>query len=123
MTRIRIWRGLAACAAVSLAFAVPAGPASAQQRQVDGHLWAASSVAQKQAYLIGVANVLAVEQAYRVKKGNADASAPTSRYLRSMDAATIEAIQRQLDAWYQANPSRLDTPVLGVLWMAYVQPR
>ncbi|SNS73058.1 hypothetical protein SAMN06295912_1144 [Sphingomonas laterariae] len=98
-----------------------AAPAQAEVRQVDGHLWTKSTAEQKQAYLVGVSNVLAVNHALQVKKGTADDQAPLSQYLRAVDAESMATIQQRLDSWYASNPSRLDTPVLGVFWMGVVK--
>ncbi len=110
----------AAVAAMSLAVSAPA---SAEIRQVDGTLWKASTVEQKQAYLVGVSNLLTVNQAYQVKKGMVDANAPLTRYLASTDAHSIPAIQEKIDSWYASNPDKLGTPVLGVIWLGYVSAK
>lgn len=105
---------------MSLALMV-ASPAQAEVPQIDGNLWKDSTTAQKQAYLIGVANVLSVNRAIQVKKGTVDESAALNRYSRAADAQSIEALQARLDSWYSANPDKLDTPVLGVIWLGVVK--
>ncbi len=110
--------GLAAAISMAVTLAVPA---SAEVRQVDGNLWEKSSAAEKQAYLVGVSNVLSVNQAVRVKRGTVDPQEPLAQYLRATDTQTIKAIQDRLDYWYKNNPDKLDTPVLGVIWMGLVK--
>ena len=90
----------------------------AEIRQVDGNLWVKSTLEQKQSYLIGVANVLSVENALRMKRGTVDKDAPMSRVLHESSLDSIEATIDLLDKWYAGNAGGLDTPVIGVIWMS-----
>lgn len=121
----RSWkeRKVSAVAAACLAITAFAAPASAEIRQVDGNLWMESTTAQKQAYLIGVVNVLSVNKALREKRGTADASDPLARYLAATDVQSIEQMQQRLDAWYASSSANLSVPVLGALWRAAVAAR
>ena len=98
-------------------------PAQAELRVVDGNLWAASSLAEKRAYLVGVANTVAVNRALQAKRGTLDRNAPNNRIEVALDAGTIDRAIERIDGWYGANPGRKDAPVLGVIWMAMVQGR
>jgi hypothetical protein len=98
-------------------------PAQAEFRVVDGNLWEASSLAEKRAYLIGVANAVAVNRALQVKRGTLDSNAPSNRIHVAMDSGTIDRAVERIDGWYTANPGRKDAPVLGVVWLAMVQGR
>ena len=97
--------------------------AQAELRVVDGNLWASSSLAEKRAYLIGVANTVAVNRAIQVKHGKLDPQSANSRIDAALDAGTIDRAVDKIDAWYAANPSRKDAPVLGVVWMSMVANR
>lgn len=116
-------RRLGVLAAACMAVSAFAAPAQAEIRQVDGNLWMESTTEQKQAYLVGVINVLAVNQALREKRGTADASDPLARYLAAADTQSIEQLQRRLDSWYASSTSNLSVPVLGALWRAAVAAR
>jgi hypothetical protein len=37
------------------------------------------------------------------------------------DQGTIDNAIERIDSWYGADPARLDTPVLGVLWRGLVE--
>lgn len=104
-----------ACGVVSVAHA--------ELRVVDGNLWAASSVAEKRAYLIGVANTVAVNRALQVKRGQLDEQSPNNRIEAALEAGTIDRAIERIDAWYKANPSQTSAPVLGVVWMSMVEGR
>ena len=97
--------------------------AHAEIRAVDGNLWSASSIAEKRAYLIGIANTVAVNRALQVKHGNLDAEAANNRIAAALDAGTIDGAIDRIDAWYTANPSRKDAPVMGVIWLSMVKAR
>lgn len=115
-------RKLGVIAAACLAVTAISAPATAEVRQVDGNLWMQSTAEQKQAYLVGVVNVLAVNQALRQKRGTADASDPLSRYLAAADQQSIAQMQASLDSYY-ANAANRSVPVLGALWRASVAAR
>jgi hypothetical protein len=116
-------RRIATVAAVLLAVGAAGfgGVARAEIRAVDGHLWSASSVAEKRAYLIGIANTVAVNRALQVKHGNLDAQSANNRIAAALDAGTIDRAVDRIDAWYAANPARKDAPVMGVVWMSMVK--
>jgi hypothetical protein len=111
---------VAALLFTAVAFGTP-GPARAELRVVDGNLWAASSVAEKRAYLIGVANVVAVNRVVQAKLDKPDQPTTNDRIDAALDVGTIDSAIKQIDGWYAANPSRKDVPVLGVVWMAMVK--
>jgi hypothetical protein len=89
---------------------------------IDGHIWRNSSQAEKRAYLVGVANTLALGQAVAAKERGADPSTALSRMNQKVNLETIDEGIRDIDAWYRANPSRIDLPVLGVIVMETKKP-
>jgi hypothetical protein len=95
--------------------------ARAELPVVDGNLWSASSMAEKRAYLIGVANTVAVNRALQAKKGGLDPQAANNRIEAALGAGTIDHAIDRIDAWYTANPSRKSAPVLGVVWLSMVK--
>jgi len=100
-----------------------AAPAHAELRVVDGNLWAASSVAEKRAYLIGVANAVAVNRALQAKRGTLDPKSANNRIEAALDAGTIDRAIDRINGWYADNPGRKDAPVLGVIWLEMVKDR
>jgi hypothetical protein len=98
-------------------------PGAAELSLVTGALWSASSVDEKRAYLIGVANTVAVARYVAAKRSGAD---PASMSARMSEALSLESIDNaivKIDQWYKDNPSRVDFPVLGVVWQALVKAK
>lgn len=95
--------------------------ATAEIRQVDGNVWEASSTNEKQAYLMGVANTVAVNRALQMKRGQLDPNSANTRIFAAMDQATIDTAISKIDNWYAGDSSRLNTPVLGVVWLGLVK--
>jgi hypothetical protein len=111
-------------AASSFAIAVAASgvtPALAEIPIVDGKIWAASSLDEKSAYLVGVANMVAVNRALQAKRGTVDKDAPNNRIAGALDMSSIDSAIAKIDQWYGANPSRKNAPVLGVIWLGIVK--
>jgi hypothetical protein len=95
---------------------------AAEARVVDGNLWAASTDVEKRAYMVGVADTLALQQAILAKKGVKSPESIT-RLSDVLQDVTAERAVEEIDAWYEANPSRMDAPVLGVVWLSIVEAR
>ena len=110
---------LAAC----MALAMVAGNARAQEIPlVNGDLWTQSTEQMKKAYLVGVANVIQVEAAYQAANKPADAQSLVPRELKGLQGQTLDSVRAKLDAWYAANPGKLQRPVLETLWFEIVLP-
>jgi hypothetical protein len=107
-------------ALVVVASLVVATPANAEISQVNGHIWMASTPVEKRAYLVGVANTLAVNRELRIRRGTLDPNDPSVKMFEAMDVGTIDTAVGKIDNWYGEDPSRLDTPVLGVVWLGLV---
>ena len=112
-----------AVAAVLLAVGVACfgNVAQAEIRAVDGNLWLASSIAEKRADLIGIANTVAVNRALQVKRGNLDVESANNRIAAALDTGTIDHAVDRIDSWFAANPGQKDVAVMGVIWLSMVK--
>src|SRR5512139_595904 len=107
----RVLRG-----AVAIGLALTALAASAQTVPVvDGALWARSTLEERRAFLIGATSMVALEHAYAKKRGTPPSPA-SDRIARAIGALTLDEIAARVSRWYAANPGKLATPVLGVVW-------
>jgi hypothetical protein len=118
---------LAAALIAAAPFVVQAqtqAPASAtEQRFANGKDWQEASADEKRAFLFGIANAISVAIGWddrHVPQGQVT----FSRRARDGLAGTSlgEAVAR-IDAWYAANPARLDTPVVAVMWLDIAKPK
>jgi hypothetical protein len=92
-------------------------------RLADGNDWNSSTESERNAYLVGISNMISVGNAYDIKKlPGEDKTFMRQAYQGLSDTTIPEAIQR-VDAWYRANPARLDVPILSVLWIDIVKPK
>ncbi|HEY2189490.1 MAG TPA: hypothetical protein VGH48_13095, partial [Caldimonas sp.] len=78
----------------------------------------------KKAYLVGIANFLQVETAYGTNAPAGDAQSLVPRMVKGLRGGkqTLDSVRTGLDAWYAANPSRLQRPVIEVIWFEIVVP-
>jgi hypothetical protein len=116
-------RRFAATVLVSASLFAAVAPAVAELPLVTGSMWNASSVAEKRAYLVGIANTVAVQRAVLAKRSGADPAAMSERMGSGLSAQSIDTAIGRIDKWYKDNPSRADFPVLGVVWQAIVKSR
>ena len=116
-----MWRSavLIACLAGVLA----TGTARADEVPiVTGEHWVKSSDELKKAYLIGVANVLQIEQAYQASSPPTDAQSLVPRWAKGLKGQTLDSVRDQLNRWYAAHPDQIRRPVLETIWFEIVVP-
>lgn len=87
---------------------------------VDGNEWMRSSAEERNAFLKGVANMIMAEGAYarRAKQALPPVSAQIVQATETVKPAEFEA---RITRWYEANPGKLSTPVMGVVWRDIVK--
>jgi hypothetical protein len=118
---MRQWKQLLAGAAMAVLL-VP-GAALAQKAStlvVDGDDWMSATADERRAFLVGAANLIIAENAY-AKRRNV-APAPVSDSLtKATQNLKISDIEARITRWYEANPGRRATPVMGVVWQDLVK--
>lgn len=119
MTRRLIDLAATLCLAATLA--VPAAAQEGARIVADGTRWMQSTPEERKAFIIGASNMMALESAYAKKKGTASPLAGT-RASAALENMTLDQITDRITRWYEANPGRRATPVIGVLWMDIVEP-
>lgn len=87
---------------------------------VDGNDWMSASVNERRAFLIGAANMIMSESAY-AKRRNVSAPPVGERITKAADSMKIGDIEARITRWYDANPAKLTTPVMGVVWQDIVK--
>jgi hypothetical protein len=130
---MRILRTAALLAATACAVAVPlaqaqttaAGPAveAAQTRFADGNDWTKSSEEQKQAFLFGIANAISVAVGWDARHVPQGQTTFSRRAAAGLGGVSLGEAIRRVDAWYGANPGKLNTPVVAVLWIDIAKPK
>jgi hypothetical protein len=93
-----------------------------EAKVVDGNMWLASTQPEKRAYVVGVVDTLVVQRAIREKNGQ-EGSEWVTLLTDKLDAITVDGAIAGIDGWYEANPSRRDAPVLGVVWLSLVKAK
>ncbi len=89
---------------------------------VDGTLWVKSSDEVKQAYLVGLANMVQVEATYHADNPQVAASGFSPRVASGMKNQTLGSTRQALDQWYAAHPEQLQRPVVETIWFEMVVP-
>jgi hypothetical protein len=89
----------------------------------DGNDWEKSSQREQIAYLLGVSNTLTIGYVSDEKRLPGNQNTFTHRAVHGLHGTSVEKAASIIDAWYEKNPSQLDTPVLRVLWEQIGKPR
>ena len=109
--------------ALSLLVAAPVTAAPSDPAPiVTGKQWTESDTNLKKAYLLGMANLIQVEQAYQQRRAPAANQTLIPRFAQGLQSHTLDSVRESLDSWYAANPSRMDRPVVETLWFEIVAP-
>ena len=127
-------RKLASLAALALVMAAPSGnhaqsPAfdttalGTGQRFADGRDWSSASADEKQAFLFGIANAISVALGWDERHVPAEQMTFSRRARDGLAGTTLGEAVNRIDAWYVANPDRLATPVVAVIWLDIAKPK
>jgi hypothetical protein len=84
--------------------------------------WKASTQAEQTAFIVGVANTFALESAYVAKYKRPDLI-PGEQASKVLASTTIADVDARITAWCDANPSKPNMPVIGVIWTEMVKPK
>jgi anti-sigma factor RsiW len=93
------------------------------QRFANGHDWQKSSPDQKRTFMFGIANALSVAVGWDARHVPEGQLTFSRRAREGLAGTTLDESVRRVDAWYQANPGRLDTAVVAVLWLDIAKPK
>ncbi|RRD72396.1 MULTISPECIES: hypothetical protein [unclassified Desulfovibrio] len=101
--------------------------------QFTGHVWQQTPDKEKMSFLFGVETAIAVEyfvhdklaeKAAKEGKAPAHTLSPFEKgWMKAFEGMSRADAVKMVDAWYAANPQRLDRPVMEVIWYELVAPR
>jgi hypothetical protein len=110
--------------ALTLAIASVATPIAqaAEIPMVTGEQWTRSSEDVQKAYLVGVANLTQVENAYFEGNPPSDKQSFVPRLVKGLQGQTLDSVREGLNRWYAANPGKLQRPVIETIWFEMAVP-
>ena len=94
-----------------------------QQRFADGNDWSKASLDEKRAFLFGIANAISVALGWDERHVPASQTTFSRRARDGLGETSLGEGVNRIDAWYAANPGRLETPVVAVMWLDIAKPR
>lgn len=89
---------------------------------VTGQQWTTSTVEAKNAYLVGIANLIDIENAYYARNGQATNKDIAPRFAKGMQGQTLDSVRQGVDNWYATNPTMIQHPVIETIWFEMVLP-
>ncbi len=96
---------------------------AAQQRFADGNDWTTASLDEKRAFLFGIANAISVAIGWDERHVPAGQVTFSRRARDGLAGTSLGEAVNRIDAWYAANPGRLETPVVAVMWLDIAKPK
>ncbi len=79
-----------------------------------------ASQSERRAFIVGVGNMIAAEAAY-AKRTNSEVPPVADRITKAVENLKLPDIEQRITRWYEANPGKLTTPVMGVVWRYIVK--
>jgi hypothetical protein len=129
-SKLKVRLGIAAIAAsVMIAIApahaqtAPTPTAAPQQRLANGSDWINASVEERRAFLFGIANAISVGIGWDERHVPAGQTTYARRAGAGLSGISLGESMRRVDAWYAANPGKLETPVMTVMWLEIAKPK
>lgn len=129
-TKLTMFLRIAAVAASAFFATAPATAQTAatptpapQQRLADGSDWTGASVEERRAFLFGIANAISVGIGWDERHVPAGQTTYARRFGAGLSGISLGESMRRIDAWYAANPGKLETPVVTVMWREIAKPK
>lgn len=119
-TRLQ-WRTLLSLALLMLTL-ISGGVRAVEIPVVTGQQWTTSSEEAKKAYLVGIANLIAIENAFNGQSSPLVTESLAGRIAKGLEGQTLDSVRQGLDQWYAANPDKLQRPVIETIWFEMVEP-
>ena len=89
---------------------------------VTGEHWTQASEHQKRAFLLGMATIIMIEYNLQEKQSVPREATIVPELVEGLSGYSFEAMIRQLDAYYQAEPDQINRPVVETIWFEQVIP-
>lgn len=122
--RIAAFAALTVFVAAPVAAQTQSSPAAApQQRFANGNDWNSASVDERRAFLFGIANAISVGIGWDERHVPTGQTTFARRAGAGLSGVSLGETMRRIDAWYAANPGKMETPVVAVMWLDIAKPK
>jgi hypothetical protein len=88
-----------------------------------GEIWQKASPAEKVSFVWGICHVVAIEQALMKEFPSLKVENFSAKAAEGLVGLKINDIVRGVDEYYVENPSKLETPVVLVIWDRLIKPK
>jgi hypothetical protein len=93
------------------------------QRFANGNDWQKASLEEKRAFLYGIANAISVALGWDERHVPVGQVTFSRRARDGLAGVSLGEVVSRVDAWYANNPTRLDTPIVAVMWLDIAKPK
>ena len=82
---------------------------------VTGEQWMSATEDQRRAFLVGIGNMIIAEGAY-AKRHDTEMPYVSDQIVKGIAKLKLAEIESMITRWYEANPGKHATPVMGIIW-------
>ncbi len=90
---------------------------------VTGEHWVAATVKERQAFLLGMATIIELEQEVKGEHPSEGCRTLIHSWVKGLSGYTLTHLRAKLDTWYADHPDKQQRPVVEVLWYEFVTPK
>lgn len=95
---------------------------SADMKILTGDIWQKMTIDEKVAFVWGVGHVISIEREAAERYPGLKRDSLAARMATGLAGKPIMDIVSSVDTYYKENPTRLDDPVMNVIWVKLVRP-
>jgi hypothetical protein len=88
-----------------------------------GSVWQKSTQGEKLSFVWGFCHAVAIEHALMQQVPALKAENFSSKVVEGMIGVKMDDVVRTVDEYYAANPSKLEMPVVRVIWDTLIKPK
>ncbi len=102
--------------------ATPIQAKGKEMRLLKGDLWQQMTLNSKVAFVWGMGHVVEIEKELMHRFPRLKRDSFVLKVLEGMADVPMSTVVTEVDAFYQANPDKLSTPVVQVIWDQLIKP-
>jgi len=96
---------------------------AAESKLLQGGEWSKMSLESKRAFVLGVGEMADIEEEMIGKYPELKRDSFSEKVAEALGDVPLDTIVNRIDAFYKANPDKLNVPVMRVVWDEMIKPK
>lgn len=96
---------------------------AAESKLLQGEEWAKMSLESKRAFILGVGEMADIEEEMIGKYPELKRDSFSEKVAEALGDVPLDTVVNRIDAFYKANPAKMNVPVMRVVWDEMIKPK